>query len=594
MVSVWDFGDGTTATNRIAVSHAWSSSGTYPVVFTAYNNSHPAGVSVTTLVQVLANPVHYVSSDSITPVAPYLSWATAATNVQAAIDASFAGGTVLVTNGTYQTGGRVVSGSLTNRVAVTRPLTVQSVNGPAVTAILGYQVPGTTNDEGAVRCVYLTTNTLLCGFTLSNGATRAAGDTALEQSGGGAFCADSSAVISNCVLTANAAAYGGGAACQGTFYNCAFFGNWALNEGVEILTGGGGAVLQASLNNCLLSNNWVVANNGGGASFCVLSNCTLTANSAYYAGGADNCTLYNSLLTGNQGAYGGAALGGSLFNCIIQSNSASQWGGGAYSSTLNNCLLTANSAGTGGGAISCQLNNCTVAGNSATTGGGVNSSTVNNCIIYYNSAPSGSNYASSGLSYCCTAPDPGPTSNITNAPLFVDPTHGNFRLQAYSPCINSGRNALVAGSTDLDGGPRIVGGTADIGAYEFPSPVSMISYAWLLQYGLPITTNTDRSDPDGDGMNNYQEWIAGTNPTNALSVLAMVPPAPTNNPAGLVVTWQSVSNIVYFLQSSTNLGGQPEFSTIQSNILGQSGTTSYTDPTATNTGPYFYRVGVQQ
>jgi hypothetical protein len=88
--------------------------------------------------------------------------------------------------------------------------------------------------------------------------------------------------------------------------------------------------------------------------------------------------------------------------------------------------------------------------------------------------------------------------------------------------------------------------------------------------------------------------FAGLNPTNALSVLAMLPPVPTNNPAGLVVSWESVSNITYFLQSSTNLGMQPAFTTIQSNIVGQVGTTSYTDISATNAGPYFYRVGVQQ
>ena len=100
----------------------------------------------------------YVNLNSTNPVPPYVGWSTAATNIQDAVVASSIGDLILVTNGIYQTGGQVAFASLTNRVAVTKAVTVRSVNGSGVTLIEGYQVPNAnlTNGSMAVRCAYVT------------------------------------------------------------------------------------------------------------------------------------------------------------------------------------------------------------------------------------------------------------------------------------------------------------------------------------------------------------------------------------------------------------------------------------------------------
>ena len=90
-------------------------------------------------------------------------------------------------------------GTMTNRVVVDKPLLVSSLSGPVNAIIVGSQVPGSTNGDAAIRCVYLASGAVLSGFTVANGGTRSAGDSTTQECGGGVWSADASVVVTNCV-----------------------------------------------------------------------------------------------------------------------------------------------------------------------------------------------------------------------------------------------------------------------------------------------------------------------------------------------------------------------------------------------------------
>ncbi|MCL1922059.1 MAG: DUF5123 domain-containing protein [Kiritimatiellaeota bacterium] len=335
-----------------------------------------------------------------------LSWATAKTTIQAAINLAVnAGDEVVVTNGTYG----VIS------VTDNRRITIRSVNGAGVTIIDG----GNANRCAMLGSSTAHTNTVLTGFTLRNG-----------------LC--------------NSSSFGGGGSCFGTLNNCVLAGN---------------------------TTGSTHGTRGGGAYYGVLNNCTLTGNTVSFPGST------------------GMPL--------------ATYGGGAYYSTLNNCILTRNTASAGygsangGGAYGGTLNNCTLSENRAKYGGGVRSCTLNNCVVWGNTASNVaySNSIDSVFWYSCAAPLPSGTGNIASNPLFVDAANGDFRLQPDSPCINKGNNAYVVGNVDLDGNPRILDGTVDMGAYE--SVFLTLNYgAWRTYHTLPDTTV------------NSNKWLAGLAPLN--------------------------------------------------------------------------------
>jgi hypothetical protein len=487
--------------------------------------------------------VHYVDVASTNATPPYTNWTTAATNIQDAVDAAMAGDEVVVTNGVYAGGGR--GGVL---VVVDKPLMVRSVNGPEVTTISGRGF--SCYPSCSVRCVDLISGASLSGFTVTGGNSS-------SFLAGAGVCGFQGwrplPVVSNCVIIANLV---------NAFWNIASPG------GLVDVAGGGAA--NCTLNNCLVVSNSVslvsygvsgatIVCRGGGAYRCALNNCTLIGNSitlnhtdwvygdhhhgdtiTAYGGGADSCALNNCTLIGNSAS---AYLGDQLFNG--PASRYSSYAGGASGCTLNNCTLIGNWALADG---YCSSGACNDLFFSYHWPYDAYSCQMVNCIVGYPDH-------FSTLNHCCTAvPRPG-VGNITNAPLFVDANGwANLRLQSNSPCINAGNNSYVTTATDLDGHPRIAGGTVDIGAYEFQSPASMISYAWLQQFNLPINSATDTADPDGDGVNNYHEWLAGTDPTNPLSSPAQLTITPSGvPPSGIILTW-STNAVGFTLQSTTNLG----------------------------------------
>src|SRR3954447_12671363 len=144
--------------------------------------------------------VHYVNVNSTNAMPPYTNWTTAATNIQDAVDAAGTGDEIMVTNGTYATGGRINYGTM-NRVYVDKQLTIRSVNGPQFTIIDG---------GGSARCAFFAN---LSGVTLTHGIGY----------GGGA----QGGTLDNCVLIGNSSSFGGGGATSCTLNNCVLSGNSA-------------------------------------------------------------------------------------------------------------------------------------------------------------------------------------------------------------------------------------------------------------------------------------------------------------------------------------------------------------------------------
>jgi hypothetical protein len=79
-----------------------------------------------------------------------------------------------------------------------------------------------------------------------------------------------------------------------------------------------------------------------------------------------------------------------------------------------------------------------------------------------------------------------------------------------------------------------------------------IPYEWMQVYFGPneMTWPSPTADSDRDGANNLQEFLAGTNPTNAASVLRV---SLASTPQGMFLSWNTQPGLTYQVQVKTNL-----------------------------------------
>ncbi|KQS27944.1 right-handed parallel beta-helix repeat-containing protein [Dyadobacter sp. Leaf189] len=296
------------------------------------------------------------------------------------------------------------------------------------------------------------------------------------QSSGGAIMAISNPnfdklLLANCRFTNNSVAVSGGAIITTdtriTIRSCYFTDNSAQSGGAILTsTYNGSPVGRLRIDNSVFTSN--ISTNLAGAVGAVqtpteISNSVFNANSGGSLGGAflssnGAVKITGSVFENNTAENGGALLQLSgqldLINNTFHSNTASASGGVLYAqlaaATLYNNILWGNQA----------------------------AQSANNNFFLYATSFTGGNNIIQGV--------PLDNGDDSPDPLFVNPAQpagadlifgtadDGLRLQLCSPAINAGNATYLPSgiTTDLSGGARILGGSVDIGAYEYQGNAS--------------------------------------------------------------------------------------------------------------------------
>ena len=177
--------------------------------------------------------------------------------------------------------------------------------------------------------------------------------------------------------------------------------------------------------------------------------------------------------------------------------------------------------------------------------------------------------------------------SVSNYEVYVDGAATPMALTNGNMWTMTAANGLTAGSTHsfqldyvtTDGRrPSLLStpasGTTWLG-YYWGTPANAIPDEWMAMYFGPQSSwPSTTADSDGDGMNNYQEFLAGTIPTNSASVLRVLisnasqmqqfNKASGQTSPGMYLSWNTQPGLTYQLQMTTNFTswsnlGSPRF-----------------------------------
>ena len=433
-------------------------------------------------------------------------------SIQAAIDRSHDGDTILVAPGTYH-----------ERLDyVLRSIRVASLGGAAVTTIRGNRDGSVVRLKGGYP--------VLEGFTVENGSGNLVPGTWVTRGGGVLFDDTVHGVVRQCVVRDNHANQGDGIGAlfaQGLVQDTVIENNGGPSSPGYCQSGDlGGGVYGAGtlwLSECTLRSN-EASIQGGGAYWAKLDRCFVENNRAAEGAGVARCEVYDSWIQFNRGyscdgsmSWGGGAYRSTLLRCNLLNNSAGEAGGGAAFCTVRSSLVRENTVlypdfwiglGFGGGAFECELEDCVVdfnsivespqstypllgrgggaaggsalrtvfRGNSAVQLAGVWQTALDRCVIYGHDGvglePAGyvvntilraNSHGSLGnagtIEYSNIEGGAPGVGNIDADPRFLAPAFGDFHLLPGSPCIDAGH----PGMSDPDGS------RVDMGAFPFES-----------------------------------------------------------------------------------------------------------------------------